>query len=124
MNETLSSLMVTTAKDNRQLRSLMRLKSRKFNEVNALLEQKARNKTPLDERQRQNFHEFMRLYAQEGGMLKQTLVGLDYTLRTKIDLHNENLEALLQSMTALHGLQVTAIHSLRRLIASSENVLE
>jgi hypothetical protein len=123
MNDSLNTLMVSAIEDNWQISSLLWLKSRRLYKIKALMEQKARNKTPLDERQRQSFHEFMMLYAQEGGNLKETLMGLNHALSNDIDLHNENSEALLKSLTALHGLQRNAIHSLRRLIASSDNIL-
>jgi hypothetical protein len=123
MNDTVNSLMASAIKDNWQISSLLWLRSRRLDKIKALMEQKARNKTPLNERQRQSFHEFMMLYAREGGNLKETLMGLNHTLSNDIDLHNENTEALLESLTALHGLQRNAIHSLRRLIASSDNII-
>ncbi len=123
MNESLDALMGTIGENNRQIKKLLRDRHRKIDEVNVIMDQKARNKTPLNERQRQSFHEFTGVYAQEGGNLKQTLMGMENAVKSELELHTENSEALLQSLTALHGLQKNAIYSLRRLIASSESAL-
>ncbi len=122
-NEPLNALMGIIGEYNRCIQTLLLEKNYRLNEVKEIIEQKALNKTPLNERQRQSFHEFTGVYAQEGGNLKQTLMGLEHSIKKNIDLHTDNSEALLQSLTALHGLQRNAINSLRRLIASSETTL-
>jgi hypothetical protein len=74
----------------------------------------------------QDIHEFAGLYAKEGGILQESLMGIESTIRTGIEKHDavhiENTDVL-SFLATLHLHQNKAIHSLRRMIASSENTL-
>lgn len=127
MNDSVKTLLGSIGENHRYIKILLREKCEKFHDVQSAMDQKARTKTPLDERQVQSFHEFAGVCATEGGILQQSLMNMESTIRYGIEpqtfLHIENTELLLQSLKTLHSHQSHAIHSLRRMIASSENTL-
>ena len=123
MNDnTVQHLLGSIGENNRRIKILLKEKTLKFHEVQDAMDRNARTKTPLNERQVQNFHEFAGLCAQEGGKLQHSLMGIDTTLKNGIAMDAEkNTEAVL---IAIHKHQHKAIASLRRLIASSEMTLQ
>ena len=80
MNDTIKILWGSIEENNRYIKTLLQEKSQKLNEMQYAMDNKARNKTPLNERQVQNIHEFAGLYAQEGGVLQQSLMGIQNTI--------------------------------------------
>jgi hypothetical protein len=123
MNDRYHALLGSIGENNRRINKLLREKRVKMNQVQSIVERKAKTKTPLNERQVQNFHEFAGLYTQEGGILQQSLMGINHTLAQGIQKHTgaDNTEIVL---ITLHKHQKKAIASLRRIIASSENTLQ
>jgi hypothetical protein len=128
MNDYVKALLGSFGENNRYIKTLLREKSIKINEVQSVMDRKARTKTPLDERQVRNIHEFAGLCTQEGGILQQSLMSIENTIRISIEthhyIHTENTEGVLMALATLHRHQNKAIHSLRRMIASSENTLK
>jgi len=127
MNDFVKTLLGSIGENNRNIKILLREKSRKVHEVQTAMEKKAQTKTPLDERQQATFHEFAGLYAKEGGMLRQSLMSMEHTRKTMEkhpDVHMENTEAFYHTLKIFHGHQRNAIISLRRMIASSETTLQ
>ena len=84
------------------------------------MDQKARTKTPLNERQQRIFHEFAGLYAKEGGKLQEALVRMEHIQH---ELHTENTQPFILSLLLLQRHQHNAISSLRRMIASGKKTL-
>ena len=115
------TLLGSIGKNHRYIQILLKTKANTFKEVQSAMDEKARTKTPLNDRQQRIFHEFTGLYAKEGGRLKESLVRMEYIQE---DLHTENTGAFMLSLLLLQRHQNSAIKSLRRMIASGERTAE
>ena len=98
---------------------LLNHRSITLSNVQRALDQKARTKTPFNDKQLRLFSEFTGLCAREGGRLKDSLLCVAH-----YRIHTENTEPLWQSLLQLQASQRSAIISLRRIIASGERLLE
>ena len=87
MSDFYGSLLGSIGENNRRIKILLRKKSQMINEVQSAMDQKARTKTPLNERQQQTFHEFTGVFAREGGNLQQSLMKMDNTIQYGIEKH-------------------------------------
>ena len=128
MTDYVKALLQSIGENNGCIKKLLQEKYIKLNAVKSAMDNKARNKTPLNKSQVQDIHEFAGLYARERSNLQTSLMGIENTIRFNIEkhsaLHIENTEAVLIALATLHLHQNKAIHSLRRMIASSEKTLE
>ena len=115
------TLLGSIGEHHRLIQMLLSEKSRTLKNVQIIMDQKARNKTPLHEKQLRKFNEFTGLYAREGGLLKDSLVRI-VSIHTM--LHTKSAEPLWLSLLTLQKQQRNAINSLRRMIASGEQLLE
>ena len=127
MNDSVKTLLGSIGKNNSDIKALLKEKSRKVNEVQIIMDKKARTKTPLNERQQQTIHELTGVYAKEGGLVRQSLMSMEHTIKNNFEkyvtIHTENTEVFLHTLSVFHKHQSSAIHSLRRMIAVSEETL-
>ena len=115
------TLLGSIGENHRYIKTLLKSKVSIIKKVQSAMDEKARTKTPLDERQQRSFYEFTGLYAKEGGKLQQSLMRLEYIQN---DLHTENSEAFMLSLLLLQRHQKGAITSLRLMIASAKKTLD
>ena len=119
------AMLGSIGENNRTIQVLLQMKSAKTQAVQAAMNQKARTKTPLNQRQQDMFIELTGVFAAEGGRLQQSLLDMENTvlINFKEELHTKNDAIFTQSLMRLLDQQHTAIYSLRRMIAHSEKML-
>ena len=113
-------LLGSIGENHRYIKTLLKTKANTIKQVQSAMDEKARTKTPLNERQQRIFHEFTGLYAKEGGKLQESLVRMEHIQH---DLHMENTQPFMLSLLILQRHQHSAIKSLRRMIASGQKTL-
>jgi|GEM_PF-3113510 len=115
------TLLGSIGSNQRNIKTLLKNKAVTIKEVQSAMDEKARSKTPLNEGQQRRFSKFTGLYAKEGGRLQESLLRLEHI---QDELHNENTQAIILSLLLMQRHQDNAIKSLRRMIASGEEILE
>ena len=116
----LKTLLGSIGKNHRYIEILLKTKANNIKEIQSVMDEKARTKTPLDERQQRVFHEFAGLYAKEGGNLQKSLVRIEHI---QYALHTENTQPFKLSLLLLQRHQNSAIKSLRQMIVSCQQTL-
>ena len=114
------TLLGSIGDNHRHIKTLLKTKANTIKKVQSAMDEKARTKTPLNDRQQRIFHEFTGIYAKEGGKLKENLVCIEHIQH---DLHTENIHPFILSLMLLQRHQHSAIKSLRRMIASGQEAL-
>ena len=114
------TLLVNIEKNHMHIKTLLRTKAKTIKKVQSAMDEKARTKTPLTNRQQRIFHEFTGLYAMEGGRLKEYLMRIEHIPYV---LHTEKDESFMFSLLLLQRHQSSAIKSLRRIIEFSFKIL-
>jgi hypothetical protein len=117
---TAQAMLGSIAEHQRSIKQLLKQKAQITKKVQTALDQKAKTKTPLNERQVRIFGEFTDFYTQEGGLLQEALMRMECTYET---LHTQSAEPLWLSLLSFQLNQRNAIDSLRRIIAFGEKLI-
>ncbi|MCL2398727.1 MAG: hypothetical protein FWC91_03150 [Defluviitaleaceae bacterium] len=116
----LKTLLGSIGENHRYIKILLKTKSNNIKEIQSVMDEKARTKTPLNEGQQRVFYEFIGLHAKEGGNLQKSLMRIEYIQNI---LHNENTQPFKLALLLLQKHQDSAIKSLRRMITSCQQTL-
>ena len=114
------TLLGSIGENQRHIKTLLKTKANTIKKVQSAMDDKARTKTPLNDRQQRVFHEFMGVYAKEGGRLQESLMRAE---NIQNYLHTESTQPFILSLMLLQKHQCIAINSLRHMIASGQETL-
>ena len=115
------ALLGSIGENQRVIKTLLKAKVQAIKKVQSAMDEKARTKTPLNDRQQRIFHEFTGVYAKEGRLLKESLMRIE---NIQHDLHTESTQPFMLSLLLLQKHQDNAIKSLRLMIASGQETLK
>ena len=114
------TLLGSIGKNHRYIQTLLKEKANIIKKVQLVMDEKARTKTPLNDKQQRMFQNFTGAYAKEGGKLKESLMRMEHIQN---DLHSNKTQPFILALVLLQKHQINAINSLRRMIASGKKAL-